>query len=193
MFRSVLMLIAGVLFSSCCATARPAADSAAGQPVSAPGISARANDARDADSPAAPGTVTASAESAEAAVRQASERFWRTRDQKDASLIAAQFTENGILMVPGVADAVGRDAIRDLLQARLNAVSTKDFKAGRAEITIAGDLAYELASFGETLVTMDGSTRTEGRYLLVWRHEPDGVWRVHRHLWNFSGMKPLPD
>jgi uncharacterized protein (TIGR02246 family) len=190
MVRSVLMMIACALFTSCCSTTRPAGEDVASRQV--PAADAPARSTTDGATPASAGNL-ATNERAEAAVRQASDRFWSARDQRDAASLAAQFTENGILMVPGLADAVGRSAIRDLLQLRLNAFRIKDFAAERREITVAGDTAYELAWFGETHVTMDGSTRVEGRYVIAWKQEPDGVWRVHRHLSNFSGMKPIEE
>ena len=133
-----------------------------------------------------------STETAEAEVRQASERFWSTQAQRDAAAVASQFTDGGILMVPGVADAVGRNAVRELLQKRFTDMRVENHKVEGREIQVTGDTAYEMASFAQTHVGLDASFRATGRYLLLWQREADGVWRVHRHLWNFSGMTPLP-
>lgn len=130
-------------------------------------------------------------DSAEAEVAQASDRFWATRDSRDAAALAGQFTETGILMVPGLADAVGRAEVRELLKARLASASTTDFKVHRREIEVVDGSAYELAWFSEISQRGGEALRLEGHYLLVWKREGD-VWRVHRYLYNFSGMTPVP-
>ncbi|HEU4521161.1 MAG TPA: SgcJ/EcaC family oxidoreductase, partial [Thermoanaerobaculia bacterium] len=113
-------------------------------------------------------TVQPAAEHSEAEVREASDQFWATRDRGDASAFTAQFTDDGIFMVPGLADATGRDAILKLAEKRFAAVRPTDFTIHRREIDVAGDSAHELAWFSETIRGPHESTRMSGRYLLVW-------------------------
>ena len=130
-------------------------------------------------------------EVAEKEVREASDRFHATRQRGDAAAHAGQFTEEGVLMVPGLADAAGRDAVRGLLEKRFAGARTTDFKVHRREIEVAGDSAYELAWYSEVHAGQDESMRLDGRYVLVWKRGSDGAWRVHRDLYNFSGMTPV--
>src|SRR5688572_18295331 len=76
------------------------------------------------------------AETAEIEIRQASDRFWATRERRDAAALAAQFTETASFMVPGLRDATGRTAILELLQKRFAGLRTTDFKVQRREIEI---------------------------------------------------------
>jgi ketosteroid isomerase-like protein len=130
-------------------------------------------------------------ETVEMEVQQASDRFWTTRERGDASSLAAQVTETAILMVPGLPDAVGRSAVRDLLQQRFASARTSDFKVHRREIQVIGNSAYELAWYSETYHGEDESLRLEGRYLIVWKRGRDDPWRVHRNLYNFSAATPV--
>jgi len=46
-------------------------------------------------------------------------------------------------------------------------------------LVVHGDLAYEVGTNSITRHTADGSTLiSRGRYLSVWRRQPDGSWRI---------------
>lgn len=139
---------------------------------------------------AACATAPPAAEDARVAVEQASDRFWAERDRADATAFAAQFTDDGMLMIPGLPDAVGRDAIRELMQKRFASTRITDFKVLRREIDVVGDSAWELGWFSEIL-RAENSMRMSGRYLTVWKRGSDDVWRVHRYVYSFSGAKPV--
>ena len=131
------------------------------------------------------------AETARLEVQKASDQFWAIRERRDAPALASRFTETGIYMVPGLPDAVGRSAIRELLEKRLASGPTVDFKVHRREIEVIGDTAYELAWYSEKHHTRESSNLLEGRYAMVWLREHDGAWRVHRYLYNFSAATPI--
>lgn len=129
---------------------------------------------------------------AEDEIRQASDRFWAARESGDAAAVASQFTESGILMIPGLADTVGRDEILRLLERRFASVHTRGFEVERREIEIAGDTAWELAWFSEISEPEGGEAmRFKGRYLNVWTRQSDGRWRLHRNLYAFSDARPV--
>jgi uncharacterized protein (TIGR02246 family) len=123
-------------------------------------------------------------------VEQASDRFWAERDRADAAGFAAQFTEEGMLMISGLADAEGREAIRELMQKRFASTRITDFKVLRREIDVAGDAVWELGWFSE-IVRSDNPMRMSGRYLIVWKRGGDDVWRAHRYVYSYSGAKPV--
>jgi ketosteroid isomerase-like protein len=129
------------------------------------------------------------AETAEAQIKKASDRFWASRG--DAAVLAAQLTETVILMVPGLPDAVGREEVRDLLHQRFTALRPTDLKTHNRELDVAGDTAYELTVYSEKQVAQGEAMRLDGRYLIVWKRGADGVWRAHRILFNYSGATPL--
>ena len=129
---------------------------------------------------------------ANAVVEQTSDRFWSTRQSGDGAALATQFTEDGILMIPGLADAAGREAIRSLVQQRAATTQISDFKIQRREIEVLGDTAHELGWFSEVYRGQGPSMRMQGRYSIVWKRGGDNVWRVHRNQYNFSGATPVP-
>lgn len=138
------------------------------------------------------GCVTASDSSEQPGgpqLEEASHRFIETRQTGDASSFAALFTEDGMFMVPGIPDAAGRSAVRELAQKRFSAARSIDLVIHRREIEVLGDTATELAWFSET--SPAGDHRMEGRHSIVWKRGSDQVWRVHRYLYSFSDARPL--
>ena len=136
-------------------------------------------------------TAPASTEQTEREVERASDAFQAARQRGDAAAFAAHFTDDGVYMVPGIADAAGRDAIRDLAQKRFAGGRTDEFRILQRDIEVAGDSAWEVASFSEADRRPSQSFRMKGRHLIHWKRGSDGVWRVHRYLYNFSDATPL--
>ena len=130
------------------------------------------------------------AQNVEHQVAQASDAFLASRQRGDASSFVAHFTEDGTFMVPGLQDAAGHSAIRELAQKRFAGGRTDDFVVHRREIQFVDDAAYELAWFSETNRRQDHAFRMEGRHFILWKRGSDGRWRVHRYLYNFSDARP---
>jgi uncharacterized protein (TIGR02246 family) len=122
-------------------------------------------------------------------VQRASDEFFAVRGRGDAAAFAAQFTDDGVFMVPGLPDSVGRTAIRELAQRRFQSSPATDFKLHQREIDVSGDTAHEIASFSETY--QRDNMQMHGRYVIVWKRGAGNVWRVSRYLYNFSGAEPL--
>jgi ketosteroid isomerase-like protein len=99
-----------------------------------------------------------------------------------AAEIAGHFTEDGILGESGMADLVGRAAIRDFL-ARANQVRTVvHHRLHRDELVMVdGDRAIEYGRFDETKVKPgEAPIEERGRTVTDWRRGADGVWRIAR-------------
>ena len=126
--------------------------------------------------------------SAESEVQRVSDEYWANR--ADAKSLSQYVTEDAVLMVPGLLDAVGQDAFSELAHQR--ATRSSNFKVHRREFHVAGDTAYELAWYGETVRAEGDSLRMQGRYVILWKRGADGRWRIHRNLLNFSDVGPDP-
>ncbi|HEX7708613.1 MAG TPA: SgcJ/EcaC family oxidoreductase [Thermoanaerobaculia bacterium] len=136
---------------------------------------------------AACATGQPSTQEAQRAVEQASDQFIEARQSGDAASFAALFTEEGIYMVPGLLDATGRTAVRELAEKRFAAGPSKDFKVNRRETDVVGDSAYELTWFSET----GSHHHMQGRHFILWKRGDDEMWRVHRYHYNFSDATPI--
>ena len=112
--------------------------------------------------------------------------FWKAHEQGDAQALAAIVTEDAVLWAPGMEEVRGRPAILSAAEGMFAAMDISNFEIESREVDIHGNLAYELATYSETL-TYKGAepASAQGRYLIVWRKDADGNWRVHRNMFHF--------
>jgi len=127
------------------------------------------------------GAVAASAAlDVRAAIEAANRAFCAAMDRGDAAAIAALYTSTAELLPPG-SDAVrGREAIRKIFQAGIDA-GQKELTLTTFEVDAHGDTADEVGTW--MAKGKDGAILDTGKYLVIWKNE-EGHWRLHRHIWN---------
>ena len=116
----------------------------------------------------------------------ARDAFWDAHEQGDADALASAVTADALLWGPGMDEVRGRDAIRAAGEGMFAAMSISDFEIESSELSVHGNSAYELATYSET-VTYEGAepSAVRARYLIVWKRDTDGEWRVHRNMFHF--------
>ncbi len=126
------------------------------------------------------------------AIAEAGKAFWNAHESGDADALAVLVTDSAVLFAPGMEEVRGRDALRDAAQQMFAMMTIGDFTIIEQELEVRGSSAYELATYSETIQIGDGdATPVRGRYLLVWRKEADGAWRVDRNLFHFITQAPF--
>lgn len=99
--------------------------------------------------------------------------------QGDAAGVAAFYAEDAILMPPNQPMVRGRKAIQEFFQVMIDTVGgTRTSQV--VEFGVEGDLAYQVA----TLSITDTKTPFQGRFLEIFRPQPDGSWKIQRCIWN---------
>lgn len=98
---------------------------------------------------------------------------------KGVDSIVAYWTDDAYVITPNQPTLQGRPAIRNMVERSLGMPGFHiTWEPENAAVAHAGDLGYTV---GKNQVTMPDSTgrpvTVEGRYLSVWRKEPDGKWR----------------
>lgn len=117
-----------------------------------------------------------------AAIEQNLARFSAAMMRADAAGVASLFTDDAVYMSSAKEGFVtGRAAIQALFAARFEAGRFLEVTIATASVQVEGDAAYELGTNRVTVRSGDAPpvTRT-GRYLTVWKLQPDGAWRIHR-------------
>jgi uncharacterized protein (TIGR02246 family) len=140
--------------------------------------------------PAAPDTREADAK----AIRDNEEAWNKDFEAKDASKIAAHYTDDAVLMSPGMPPASGKDAIAKVLSELVKdpALALK-FQASTVEVAKSGDLAYSQGSY--TMTMTNEKTKKpmtdKGSYVTVYKKQPDGAWKAVRDI-NVSESPSAP-
>jgi uncharacterized protein (TIGR02246 family) len=125
-----------------------------------------------------------------AAIKASPEAFAKTVLAGDWAAYAALFTEDAVFMPPNVPVVEGRVAIQAFLE------PFSSFT--QAELTIVqidgrGNLAFVRGQYSETFM-VEGTPEPihdTGKYVEIWRKQPDGKWLIAVQI--FNSDLPLPD
>ncbi len=102
----------------------------------------------------------------------------------DADSVAALYSEDAVLMAPGAAAAVGRDAIRDFIAADIADAKAQGFTFTGDESSdgaVEGNTGWTSGTF--TVTDTSGATVATGKYLTAYERI-DGEWQLVRDIWN---------
>ena len=104
----------------------------------------------------------------------------------DIDEILEFWTDDAIVIPPGMPPVVGKEALRDYV---LGSLAIPGFRiswtTGDIDVSADGTMAWIR---GENLVEMTGEEGQPmafpGRVITVWRREADGAWRCCADVWN---------
>ena len=107
----------------------------------------------------------------------------------DLERILSYWTDDAIVLPPGMPAVVGKDALREYVKGSLRVPGFKiTWRSTDVSLSPDGKLAYMLGRNAVTMNGPDGTPRTsEGRVVTIWRLESDGEWRCAVDIWN-AGM-----
>jgi uncharacterized protein (TIGR02246 family) len=127
--------------------------------------------------PAAPPDTRAADE---AAIRAVDVAWASAAATKDPAQLAAFYTDDARVYVPGGEVAAGKDAITKSLTGLVAAPGfALTFVPSKVTVARAGDYAYEKGDFSMTMNDKKGKPQTEkGKYVVVWQKQADGKWKA---------------
>jgi uncharacterized protein (TIGR02246 family) len=103
----------------------------------------------------------------------------------DASVFATVATPDVVVMPPGAAPILGRDATVKAMEGFFRNFELRiDYAA--APVEVRGDTAIDHGTFTQTIVSKGGAepAASAGSYLWVYRRMPDGHWLQTHAIWN---------
>ena len=100
-------------------------------------------------------------------------------DKADASLIAALFAEDGILMRRNGKLVKGPKEIFEAMKPVLEGTG-KGTKAtvNTVDVWLDGTTAYETGTYSYKYQENSKPVTDEGRYVTIWRRQSDGTWKI---------------
>ena len=102
-------------------------------------------------------------------------------------------TDDAIYLAEGMPQVIGRDAIAEIWreESQLPGFSIKWIPDG-AVVSASGDVGYTYGPNKTTLNDATGATTIiEGKYVTIWRRQPDQSWKVAVDIWNSDGTPSL--
>jgi uncharacterized protein (TIGR02246 family) len=109
----------------------------------------------------------------------------------DLNSILSMFADDAVLMPPNDTTVYGKDEIRSWWEDYFTFFRVTSSVEAEREETVAGDQAFVRAAFSVTIVPKEKGARIldDIRSLTVWKHQPDGTWKISHQIWNST--KPV--
>lgn len=129
-----------------------------------------------------------------AAVRKAIEagnaKWVEAFNRGDAAGVAALYTDDATLLPPNSEMVQGKQGIQDFWNGGIQ-MGLKDAALTTVDVGGSGDTAYEIGKYTLKIQPAGQEGMTDsGKYLVVWKRQADGTWKLHVDIWNSS--MPMP-
>lgn len=136
-----------------------------------------------------PATATLSSAADPAAVRQAIDsnnaRFSAAMVKGDTSVLASIYAEDAVMMGANEKAVRGRNEIAKSMAAMHAQMKLPAFELKAQDVIVSGDHAIETGTYSMTMQPTGAKAITDvGKYLVVWKHQPDGSWKIIRDIYN---------
>ena len=99
----------------------------------------------------------------------------------DADTISRMYTENAELLIPEAPMISGREPIRQVWKSIVGSGGNA-VQVNTVEVQESGDWAYEVGTF--TTSGPDGNVVSAGKYIVIWKRQSTGEWKIHRDIFN---------
>ena len=134
---------------------------------------------------ATPGAATVPDPAAIRATIEATEKQWSDAYRRgDTAALGALYTEDAASIPPSGEWQRGREAVAKQSLSEHDSVTVETREDVTEEVTVAGDYAVEVGHFAWTGKAKNGGAArgASGRYMVLWRKDADGTWRLYRDL-----------
>ena len=127
---------------------------------------------------------------------QALNRLQKQVDQAiitgDTDRYIALLSDDAVLMPPNGPPVVGKSAIRSWNQETSKRFRIQRYAPTDQEVIVAGDWAFRRATFEWSVVPVAGDRPIEqsGKFIIIYKRQADGSWRVARDIWNSNTQPP---
>jgi ketosteroid isomerase-like protein len=123
------------------------------------------------------------------AIQARSERWSKAGSVKDSATFATFYADDATVMLPNEPAFKGMDAIKQVLTPMMQDPNfSLSFTTDKVEVS--GILAYTQGAVTLKSTGRDGKQLVDtGKYLTVWKKQPDGSWKVIDDIFN-SDLPP---
>ena len=107
----------------------------------------------------------------------------------DLPRVMALWTDDAVVMPAGEPPVVGKKAVEEWKGVYFNRYSF-DLSSTSDELQVGGDWAFNRGAYRVTMTPKDGSApiREAGKFIQIFRRQPDGSWKVARDMGNTTNI-----
>jgi ketosteroid isomerase-like protein len=134
--------------------------------------------------------------SVDAALTAVYARFTEAYKRADARMVADLYSEDAYYLQPDAEVLQGRPAVLGVFRSFLDPIKAQN-KPGPAiyfdilEREISGNLGWDIGYYRMGPAGSDSASATRGgKFIVLWRKDPDGQWRIHTDGYSGLGKRP---
>jgi uncharacterized protein (TIGR02246 family) len=133
-------------------------------------------------------------EAEERAIRDLDAEWTKAAAAKNVDQVIDFYADDASMFVPNEPIAMGKPAIRvEWTKLTTNPGYALTFSPSRVDVAKAGDMAYEFGVYSLMLNGPDGKPMNDrGKYVVVWKKQTDGKWKVVADIINTDLPMTLP-
>jgi ketosteroid isomerase-like protein len=108
----------------------------------------------------------------------------------DATKVAAFYADDAVIYPPGVPKVVGKKAAQDVWASLMTTPNFKlSWTCDDSGVSSCGGFGYTAGWYDLAMQGPDGTRIAErGKFLCLWKKQPDGTWKAYRDMWNADAM-----
>jgi uncharacterized protein (TIGR02246 family) len=130
----------------------------------------------------------------ERAIREIEAEWSKAAAAKDVERWVSFYADDASAFAPGTPIVTGKDAIRKTSEAFFATAGVAlSSQPAKVEVSRGGDLAYCSGTYTMTMNDPKGKPVTDkGKYVVVYKKQPDGAWKAVADIWNSDLAAPAP-
>jgi ketosteroid isomerase-like protein len=127
----------------------------------------------------------------EATVLETWEAWTTTVVAGDVDGWIALWDDDGVQMPPNAPAVYGKAAIRGAFSNALLSADFEEFTINNEELEVFGDFGFARGTYSFVNAMTEGEpVPFEGKYLTIFKQQPDGSWKVYRDCFNPNTPPP---
>ena len=130
--------------------------------------------------------IVGDTETDEAAIRRVRQAHLDAAEAHDIDALVSTWAEDGVELPPNEPPTIGKEAYRARCERVLGEMGDYDSSFETAELEECGDWAFERGTFvvRSRAAPVRGEAEQRGKYIWIYRRQPDGTWKWARAIWN---------
>jgi ketosteroid isomerase-like protein len=122
----------------------------------------------------------------EQAIRDLDAQWSKAAQLKDVDKTVSFYSDDAIVLPPNEAMKTTKEAIRKIWKGLLESPGLAiTWTTTKVDVANSGDMAYSSGTYELGMSDASGNlVKDRGKYLAVWKKQPDGNWKCGADTWN---------